>query len=302
LSHKERLARRIKASYRAHLPSLPLANESAYGAHPKALRQQRRALGGASKHSPCPKVECTAFAPTLDPVPGSPASRGATPRRIAHKSIAFGSYIDRVAYPCPHDLLPVQGHPDLQPRARSRLRIRALAADCISSLSLVDLKRPLAYVREFGAAAPLPGGRKGSRDPRGKRVFGLPTRDAGRRPTVLERTPRSHNPTTSVAWDCHRLQNRLRYAESFARGCPPLLRGAPWVVSKVVSNGIANHYGCLPCRTEYLVGRGDLVRDLARASETTPASQREKWILLQLATGGPHMTMHSPLRLGASGL
>ena len=44
-----------------------------------------------------------------------------------------------------------------------------------------------------------------------------------------------------------------------------------------------------PCRTEYFVGRGDLVGDLARAVEITPASQREKRVLFHLLTGGPHM-------------
>jgi hypothetical protein len=72
-----------------------------------------------------------------------------------------------------------------------------------------------------------------------------------------------------------------------------LLRVAPWVVSVVVSNGIVDHYRGSPCRTEYLVGRGDLVRDLALAVEITPASQREKRILLHLATGGPHMARRS---------
>jgi hypothetical protein len=70
-----------------------------------------------------------------------------------------------------------------------------------------------------------------------------------------------------------------------------LLRVALWVVSAVVSNGIANHYRGPPCRSEYFLWRGDLVRDLVRAVEMTSASQREKWIPLHLATGGPHMTV-----------
>ena len=44
----------------------------------------------------------------------------------------------------------------------------------------------------------------------------------------------------------------------------------------MVSNGIANHYGYLPCRTEYLVLGGDLVRDLARAVEITPLHNEKK--------------------------
>src|SRR5215217_7878193 len=55
---------------------------------------------------------------------------------------------------------------------------------------------------------------------------------------IRTRDLRSHNPPTSVAWGCPLLQNRLRYAESFARGCARLLRVALWVVSKVVSNSI----------------------------------------------------------------
>jgi hypothetical protein len=43
----------------------------------------------------------------------------------------------------------------------------------------------------------------------------------------------------------------------------------------VVSNGIAGHYRGPPSPTEYLVGRGDHIRDLVRAVEITPASQRE---------------------------
>jgi hypothetical protein len=33
----------------------------------------------------------------------------------------------------------------------------------------------------------------------------------------------------------------------------------------VVSNGIADRYGCSPCRTEYPVGRDELLQDLTRA-------------------------------------
>ena len=73
-----------------------------------------------------------------------------------------------------------------------------------------------------------------------------------------------------------------------------MLRVALWVVSTVVSNGIANHYRGPPCRTHYLVRRGDLVRDLVRAVEIAPASQREKSILLHLAPDGPRMTRRSP--------
>jgi mRNA-degrading endonuclease toxin of MazEF toxin-antitoxin module len=69
-----------------------------------------------------------------------------------------------------------------------------------------------------------------------------------------------------------------------------LLRVAPWVVTTVVSNDPANYHRGPPCRTAYLVRRGDLVRDLARAVEITPASQREQRIALHLATGGPLMT------------
>jgi hypothetical protein len=49
------------------------------------------------------------------------------------------------------------------------------------------------------------------------------------------RALRSHNPTSPVSGRCQTLQNRLRYADSFARGCPPSLCVAPWVVSGVVS-------------------------------------------------------------------
>ena len=59
----------------------------------------------------------------------------------------------------------------------------------------------------------------------------------------------------------------------------------------MVSNGIANHYRGPPCRTEYFLRRGDLVRDLVRAVEITHTSQQEKRILFHLATGGPHMTI-----------
>jgi hypothetical protein len=100
---------------------------------------------------------------------------------------------------------------------------------------------------------------------------------------------RSHNPTTSVAKRCSTLQNRLIYADFFAGGCPPLLRGA----LSMVSNSIAGHYHSPPCRTEYLVGRGDLVQDLLRAVEITPASPRDKGVLSHPTTGGPHMTRRS---------
>jgi hypothetical protein len=59
----------------------------------------------------------------------------------------------------------------------------------------------------------------------------------------------------------------------------------------MVSNGIANHYRGPPCRTQYLVMCSNLVRDVVRAVEITPASQRDKWIPIHLATGGPHMTV-----------
>ena len=72
-----------------------------------------------------------------------------------------------------------------------------------------------------------------------------------------------------------------------------MLRVALWVVSKVVSNGIAGHYHSPRCRTEYLVGRGDLVQDLLRAVEITPASPRDKGVLSHPTTGGPHMTRRS---------
>jgi hypothetical protein len=48
-----------------------------------------------------------------------------------------------------------------------------------------------------------------------------------------------------------------------------------------VSNGIANHYRGPPCRAEHLLRRGDLVRDLVRSVEITPASPREKRLLLR---------------------
>ena len=73
-----------------------------------------------------------------------------------------------------------------------------------------------------------------------------------------------------------------------------MLRAAPWVVSEVVSNGIVSHYRGPPCRTEYLLRRGDLVRDPVRAVEIAPASPREKRVLLHPVTGGPHMTRRSP--------
>ena len=66
------------------------------------------------------------------------------------------------------------------------------------------------------------------------------------------------------------------------------------VVSTVVSNGIDNHSRGPPDRTEYLVRGGDLVRNLVRAVEITPASPREKRVLLHPVTGGPHMTRRSP--------
>jgi hypothetical protein len=87
---------------------------------------------------------------------------------------------------------------------------------------------------------------------------------------------RSHNPTTSIATGCSTLQNRLIYADFIAGGCSPLLRVALWVVSRVMSNGIVNHYGCPPCCTEYLIRRDDNVQDLVRAVEITLVSQREK--------------------------
>jgi hypothetical protein len=87
---------------------------------------------------------------------------------------------------------------------------------------------------------------------------------------------RSHNPRTSVATGSRALQKWLVYAELFAGGCPPLLRIAPSVVSAVASNGIVGDELGPPCRTEYVVGRGDLVRDLVRAVEVTPAPPREK--------------------------
>ena len=65
-----------------------------------------------------------------------------------------------------------------------------------------------------------------------------------------------------------------------------MLRVAPWVVSGVVSNGIANHRRGPPCRTAYTVRRGDLVRELARGVELPPAAPQEERILLHLATGG----------------
>jgi hypothetical protein len=48
----------------------------------------------------------------------------------------------------------------------------------------------------------------------------------------------SHNPTTSVATGCLKLQNRLIQAGSFAGGCAAFLRVALWVVSAVVSNRV----------------------------------------------------------------
>jgi hypothetical protein len=49
------------------------------------------------------------------------------------------------------------------------------------------------------------------------------------------RALRSHNPTTSVATGCRALQNRLRYADFFARRCQVFLRIALCVVSEMVS-------------------------------------------------------------------
>jgi hypothetical protein len=123
------------------------------------------------------------------------------------------------------------------------------------------------------------------------------------------RALRSHNAKTWVATRCRELQNPLIYAESFADGYQVFLRVALRVVSKVVSNGAANHCGNPPCRTEYLLGRADPVhpvQDLVRAVQLTPASQREKRILLHLSTGGPHMTicvrnaMHPRLRFAVT--
>ena len=111
----------------------------------------------------------------------------------------------------------------------------------------------------------------------------------------LEHALRSHNAKTPVAMDCHELQNPLIYAELVTGGCPPLLRGAPWVVSAMVSNGIVNHRRGPPCRTAYAVMRGDLVRKLARGVEPPPAAQQEERILLHLATGGLHMERLSSL-------
>jgi hypothetical protein len=76
---------------------------------------------------------------------------------------------------------------------------------------------------------------------------------------------RSHNPKTSVATGCSALQIWLIYADCLAEGCSPFLRVAPWVVSAVVSNGIANRFGRSTCRTEYPVGRDELLQDLTRA-------------------------------------
>ena len=59
----------------------------------------------------------------------------------------------------------------------------------------------------------------------------------------------------------------------------------------MVSNGIANHYRGPPCRTEYPVGYGDLVRDLVRVVEMPSASPGDKRVLLHLTTGGPHLTI-----------
>ena len=62
----------------------------------------------------------------------------------------------------------------------------------------------------------------------------------------------------------------------FAPGCAPFLGVALWVVSVVVSNGIANHYRCLPCHTEYTIRRDEHVQDLVRAAEITPRHHGRK--------------------------
>ena len=69
-------------------------------------------------------------------------------------------------------------------------------------------------------------------------------------------------------------------------------RVAPWVVSVVVSTGIANHYRGPPGRTECLARRGDLVQDLVRATQATPRVTTRKKILLNLASDGLHMTVY----------
>jgi hypothetical protein len=89
------------------------------------------------------------------------------------------------------------------------------------------------------------------------------------------------SPSRLSTQECHRFITAASPARdsrlvSIAHGCPPFLRVAPWVVSGVVSNGIANHYRCLPCRTENLVGRGDLVQYRVRTSRLPPRHHESK--------------------------